>query len=209
MKINELLQKSPIAKIDKNTQLSNWAISKISGYSLGKIDRVYQNSTILRKLMKFSKIFTDVKVSIITKDSIFRFPLTPSQINVNGNDLIIDEFDTIKGKINRINDISLMQISFNSFFPSQYYPFSDDYTNFGVTCVNKINSLKYQKTKVKLVITGIGIVLDCYISKFSPNTSNDGDIEYSIEFTEAKDPSIYEDNSYNYTFKPKILDFTK
>lgn len=209
MNIDELLKISNLSMIDKKSQLSWWAISKISGFGYGEINKIYQNSNVFRKINKFSNIFKTIRVSIVMDNKIFKFPITPNKIVINGNDLILEEFDTIKGKINRINDISLLKINFSSFFPAKYYNFSNDYSNFGVNCVNEINNIKNKRKKCKLIIAGLGLVLDCYISKFSYETSPEDDIYYTIEFTQEKSPNIYDDNSYNYIFKPKMVDFSK
>lgn len=212
--LEKLLQTSSLAVIDPQTQLSEWATSKITGGIASNINQITQNSAIFRKLNAFARIFKEIKVSIAEEKngvelSVFSFPVTPSRINFVGNDNILEEIDTIAGKINYKKDIDFKMINFSSFFPNTYYSFSNDYKYFGMDCVNKVEELKLKETPIKLVITGIGLVLKCYISKFEPNTTPEGDIEYIIEFKEAKDPSIYETQSKYYVFKPEAFNLSK
>lgn len=212
--LEKLLQTSSFANIDPQTQLSEWATNKITGGIASNINQLNQNSAILRKLYSYSRIFKEIKVSIAEEKngvelSIFTFPVTPSNIKFTGNDNIIEEVDTIAGKINYKKDIDFRIVSFSSFFPNTYYSFANDYKYYGIDCVNKVEKLKLKELPIKLVITGIGLVLKCYITKFENNTTPEGDIEYSIEFKEAKDPSIYETQSKYYVFKPETFNLSK
>lgn len=212
--LEKLLQTSSLAKIDPQTQLSEWATDKITGGIASNINQLTQNNPVLRKLYSFSRILKEIKVSIAEEKngvelSIFTFPVTPSNIKFVGNDNIIEEVNTIAGKINYKKDIDFRIVSFSSFFPNTYYSFSNNYKYFGIDCVNKVDELKLKETPIKLVITGIGLVLKCYISKFEHETSPEGDINYTIEFKEAKDPSIYETQSKHYVFKPEAFNLSK
>lgn len=212
--LEKLLQTSSLANIDPQTQLSEWATDKITGGIASNVNQLTQNNALLRKINAFARIFKEIKVSIAEEKngvelSIFTFPITPSNIKFVGNDNVIEEVDTIAGKINYKKDIDFRIVSFSSFFPNTYYSFSNDYKYFGIDCVNKVNDLKLKETPIKLVITGIGLVLKCYISKFEHETSPEGDINYTIEFKEAKDPSIYETESKYYVFKPEAFNLSK
>ncbi|WP_349763626.1 hypothetical protein [Fusobacterium sp. SYSU M8D902] len=212
--LEKLLQTSSLAKIDPQTQLSEWATNKITGGIASNINQIVQNTPLLRKLYSFVRIFKEIKISIAEEKngvelSIFTFPVTASNIKFIGNDNTIEEVDTIAGKINYKKDIDFKVVGFSSFFPNTYYSFSNDYKYFGIDCVNKVDELKLKETPIKLVITGVGLVLKCYISKFEYNTTPEGDINYSIEFEEAKDPSIYETQSKNYVFKPEAFNLSK
>lgn len=215
--MNEALEKlfstSTLSRIDPKTQLSEWATEKITGGIAGNVNKILQNSPLLSKVYAFAKIFKEIKVSIAEEKngielSIFSFPIVPANINF-GAENIIEKVDTIAGKINYLKDIDFNVISFSSFFPSTYYPFSNNYEAFGIDCVNKVEELKRKDLPIKLVITGIGLVLKCYITKFEYNTTPEGDIEYTIEFQEAKDPSIYETTSKYYSFKPQAFNLSK
>ena len=212
--LEKLLQTSSLANIDPQTQLSEWVTNKITGGIASNVNQLTQNNALLRKINAFAKIFKEIKVSIAEEKngvelSIFTFPITPANINFIGNDNIIEEVDTIAGKINYKKDIDFRIVSFSSFFPASYYSFANDYKYFGIDCVSKVEELKLKELPIKLVITGVGLVLKCYISKFESNTTPEGDIEYSIEFKEAKDPSIYETQSKYYVFKPEAFNLSK
>lgn len=212
--LEKLLQTSSLAKIDPQTQLSEWATDKITGGIASNINQLTQNNSMFRKVNSFARIFKEIKVSIAEEKngvelSIFTFPITPSKIKFVGNDNIIEEVDTIAGKINYKKDIDFRIVTFSSFFPNNYYSFSNNYKYFGIDCVNKVDELKLKEIPIKLIITGIGLVLKCYISKFEHETSPGGDIEYTIEFKEAKDPSIYEIESKHYVFKPEAFNLSK
>lgn len=215
--VNEALERlknsSLLGKTDPKTQLSGWAIEKITGGLASNINSLLNNSSMMDKVYAFSKIMKTIKVSIAEEKngvelSIFNFPITPYKINF-GADNILETADTIAGKINYLKDVDFHSISFNSFFPSVYYPFSSNYEMFGIDCANTLEKLKIKGTPLKLVITGIGLVLSVYIKKFDYNTTAEGDIEYSIEFQEAKDPSIYENPSKFYSFKPEAFNLSK
>lgn len=212
--LEKLLQTSSLANIDPQTQLSEWVTNKITGGIASNVNQLTQNNALLRKINAFAKVFKEIKVSIAEEKngvelSIFTFPITPSNIKFVGNDNVIEEVDTIAGKINYKKDIDFRIVSFSSFFPASYYSFANDYKYFGIDCVNKVEELKLKELPIKLVITGVGLVLKCYISKFESNTTPEGDIEYSIEFREAKDPSIYETQSKYYVFKPEAFNLSK
>lgn len=215
--INQALEKlkstSLLANIDPKTQLSEWATQKITGGIASNVARITQNNQLLRKVYNFSKIFKEIRISIVEEKngieiSIFSFPIIPAKIEFTGNN-IVKEVDTIAGKINYLKDTNFHTISFSSFFPDKYYPFSKNFEIFGINCTNKIEELKIKKIPLKLVITGIGIVQKVYITKFEYNTTSDGDIEYNIEFKEARDPSVYETISKNYSFKPSAFNLNK
>ena len=211
--MEKLLSTSTLSRIDPKTQLSEWATEKITGGIAGNVNKILQNSPLLSKVYAFAKIFKEIKVSIAEEKngielSIFSFPIVPANINF-GAENIIEKVDTIAGKINYLKDIDFNVISFSLFFPSTYYPFSNNYEAFGIDCVNKVEELKRKDLPIKLVITGIGLVLKCYITKFEYNTTPEGDIEYTIEFQEAKDPSIYEITSKYYSFKPQAFNLSK
>lgn len=215
--INEALERlkktSSLARIDPKTQLSEWATLKITGGVASNINSLLGKTGLLNKIYAFSKIMRNINISIAEEKngvelSIFSFPLVPAKINFTANN-IEETVDTIAGKINYLKDTDFHKISFNSFFPAVYYPFSNNYEMFGMTCVNTLEEMKLKKTPLKLVITGIGIVQKVYITKFEYNTTSEGDIEYTIEFKEAKDPSIYENTSKTYSFKPSAFDLSK
>lgn len=107
--LERILQTSSLSVVDPQTQLSEWATSKITGGIASNINQITQNSALFRKLNTFARIFKEIKVSIAEENngvelSVFSFPVTPSRINFVGNDNIIEEVDTIAG--NR-NDIEL------------------------------------------------------------------------------------------------------
>lgn len=215
--VNEALERlkktSILAKTDPKTQLSQWATQKITGGIASDINSILGNSGLLNKIYAYSKIMRDIKISIAEERngvelSIYSFPIVPSNIKFSANN-IEQTVDTIAGKINYLKDTDFHTISFSSFFPSVYYPFSSNYELFGIDCAKRIEEMKIKKTPLKLVITGIGIVQKVYITKFEYNTTSEGDIEFSIEFKEAKDPSIYENQSKNYTFKPSAFNLSK
>lgn len=215
--INQALEKlkknSLLSQIDPKTQLSAWSTSKITGGIAKNVDGLIQNNSLLRKVYSFSKILKEIRVSIVEEKfgvelSVFTFPLTPAKIDFTGNN-IEKEVDTIAGKINYLKDTDFHTFSFSSFFPAVYYPFSNSFEMFGIDCAKKIEEFKMKKTPLKIVITGIGIVQKVYITKFQYNTTSEGDIEYSIEFKEARDPSIYETESKSYSFKPSAFNLDK
>lgn len=215
--INEMLtnlkENSLLAKIDPKTQLSEWATEKITGGIASNVTKLIQNNPLLRKVYAFAKVFKEIRISIVEEQngvelSIFSFPITPAKIDFTGNN-IEKEVDTIAGKINYLKDTDFHTIAFSSFFPDKYYPFSKKFEIFGINCANKIEELKIKKTPLKLVITGLGIVHKVYITKFQYSTTSEGDIEYSIEFKEARDPSVYETTSKNYSFKPSAFNLNK
>lgn len=211
--LESLKKNSLLSQIDPKTQLSGWATSKITSGVASSVNGLMQNSSLLRKVYSFSKIMRDIRVAIVEEKfgielSVFTFPLTPSKIDFTGNN-IEKEVDTIAGKINYLKDTDFHTITFSSFFPSVYYPFSNSFEMFGMDCVKKLEEFKIKKSPLKIVITGLGIVQKVYITRFSYNTTSEGDIEYSIEFKEARDPSIYEVESKHYSFKPSAFNLDK
>lgn len=204
--ISKVLQTSSLAKIDPVTQLSEWATLKITGGLASTINQINQNSPLVQKLCAISAIFKEIRISIKSDEvgETFYFPITPSTINLNGKDNELVRIDTIAGKVNYKKDITLQTISFSSFFPNTYYSFSDSYKHFGPDCIEQLEKFQRAEKPITLIITGMGIVMDCYITKFEKNTSPENDIYYSIEFEEAKDPIIYEQEKNDvYVFKPK------
>lgn len=215
--VNETLERlkkiSPLAKTDPKTQLSHWATQKITNGTASEINSILANNELVNKVYAFSKVMKDIRVSIAEEKngielSVFSFPITPYKINFSANN-IEQSVNTIAGKINYLKDTDFHVISFSSFFPAVYYPFSDNYELFGIDCANTLEEMKLKKSPLKIVITGIGIVQKVYITKFEYNTTSEGDIEFTIEFKEAKDPSIYENESKNYTFKPSAFNLSK
>lgn len=205
--LERLKNESSLAQINPQTQLSEWALSKISGLAAGEVNKIFTNSALAGKVMKFVKTIKQQHINIIEEKngvelSIFRFPIVPANIKVS-NGYRTEVIDTIAGKINYFKSKELKEISFSSFFPSVFYPFSEDIRKFGWSYAEEIERLCASGVPIKLVITGMGLVIKCYVKEFSPETTTEGDVEYSIKFEEARDPSIYETESKYYTYKPE------
>lgn len=209
--MNEILERlkseSSLARIDPKTQVSEWALSKISGLGAGEVNKIFSNIPMYDKVRGFINVLKTMRVSIVEEKngveiSIFRFPITPTDIKISDG-IETETIETIAGKINYFKSKALKTIGFSSFFPSVYYNFSGDYTKFDWVCVEEIERLRSMQEPIKLVITGVGLVQRCYVTKFDKNTTPEGDVEFEIEFQEARDPSIYEEKSKYYTYKPE------
>ena len=85
---------------------------------------------------------------------------------------------------------ALKSISFSSFFSDKNYSFKRDKYIDKWKCINNIELLKKSKQHIKVMITNTEIGTDkdfiCFIEDFNYNTTPSGDIEYSINFKEAR-----------------------
>lgn len=209
--LEQLKNISPLANINPQTQMSQWAINKITGISASKINRALQDSKILNKITSFANALKTVDIYILEENGIeaqapfknlYKFPIVPAEINITDG-LETEKIGTLLGKLNYIKYKNLREISFTSIFPGNYYEFSKDFSSFDWSCVNAIQQIIDKGTPIKLIITGLGIVLVSYITKFNKITDGDGDISYSITFEEARDPNVLEINlNANTKFKP-------
>ncbi|MGL6114413.1 MAG: hypothetical protein ACRC1R_05180 [Cetobacterium sp.] len=202
---------SPLANINPQTQMSQWAINKITGIGAHEINKALQNSKILNKITTFANILKSVDIYILEENSseleapfknLYKFPIVPSIINISDG-VETEKIDSLIGKLNYIKNKNLREISFSSIFPGNYYDFSKDFSSFDWSCVNIIQEIIDKGKPIKLVITGLGIVLTSYITKFDKVTEGDGDISYTITFEEARDPKVLEiDVNIKSKFKP-------
>lgn len=209
--IETLIKNSSLAVIDPKTQMSQWAISKITGVGANGVNRALQNNALFQKVMSFSKILKDINIYIsdvttstidISFNNLYKFPLTPDVIYIS-DDITTEKIETIAGVMNYVKNKELKIIEFSSFFPGNYYDFSNDYSLFDISCVNHIENIRDNEIPIKLVITGIGISMLSYITTFEKNTTAEGDIEYRIVFEQARDPEVLELNlDINNKFKP-------
>lgn len=210
--IENLKKNSSLAVIDPQTQMSQWAINKITGVGAGEVNKILQNNDLFQKVMSFSKILKDVNIYISDVDSsavdisfnnLYKFPITPDVIYVS-DDITTEKIETIVGIMNYVKNKELKIIEFSSFFPGTYYEFSNDYSLFDISCVNHIENIRNKEIPIKLVITGIGISMLAYVTTFEKNTTSEGDIEYRIVFEQARNPEILELNlDINNKFKPE------
>lgn len=209
----EILKKnSSLAVIDPQTQMSQWAINKITGLGAGEINKVLQNNELYQKVMSFSKILRDVNIYIsdasinsidVSFNNLYKFPVTPDLIYIS-DDLTTEKIETISGVMNYVKNKELKIVEFSSFFPATYYEFSNDYSLFDISCVNRIENIRDKEIPIKLVITGIGISMLAYVTIFEKNTTSEGDIEYRIVFEQARNPEILELNlDISNKFKPE------
>ena len=210
--IETLKKNSSLAKIDPQTQMSQWAINKITGVGAGEINQILQNRELFQKVMSFSKVLKDVNIYIsdvstntidISFNNLYKFPITPDLIYISDG-MTTEKIETIAGIMNYVKNKELKLIEFSSFFPGTYYEFSNDYSLFDISCVNHIENIRDKETPIKLVITGIGISMLSYITTFEKNTTSEGDIEYRIVFEQARNPEILELNlDVSNKFKPE------
>lgn len=200
--IDLLKKNSPLGVIDPQTQMSQWAINKITGAGAEQLNKIIQNSELFNKIMSFSKILKEVNIYITEADNnstdialnnLYKFPIIPEQIFISDGN-VTEQIETINGIMNYTKNKELKRIEFSSFFPANYYEFSLDYTKFDIACVNHINSIASKETPIKLVITGLGINMLAYIKTFEIDTEASGDINYRIAFEQARNPEILELN---------------
>lgn len=202
---------SPLANINPQTQMSQWAINKITGIGAGEINKALQNSEILNKVIAFGNTLKSVDIYILEETSsefeapfknLYKFPIVPAALTISDG-LETEKVDSLVGKLNYIKNKNLREISFSSIFPGNYYDFSKNFSSFDWSCVNIIQDIINKEKPIKLVITGLGIVLTSYITKFDKITEGDGDISYNITFEQARDPKVLEiDLDIKSKFKP-------
>lgn len=129
-------------------------------------------------------------IYLIQNNKKFRLPVVPSSFELNKSKLNTTENIAQFGEISMIGKNALITISFESFFPNQYYSFCS-YKDFPkpYDCVTLVDS--FMDAPVRLMITGANINTLFTIESFKYGENDGtGDVNYSIDFKEYKKATV-------------------
>ncbi len=135
-----------------------------------------------------------VHLSINNNEEVIQLPVPPEEYSVtspwnNG------QVDGLQRSINRIGTRSLCSLDIKSFFPSanHNYPFLQNTQMWGMEYVETIERWRSLRIPVRIVIvdtTGEKVVnMAVTIDDFQYGMKTDGDIFYTLKFTEFALPS--------------------
>ena len=115
-----------------------------------------------------------------------KFPVLPSAFTVTKPQKN-DTFETIsQGELKLIGLTGLKSISFSSFFPVRDYPFLRDRSDTGFGYVYTIDTWIARRVPMRLIITDTPINMAVVIDSFEYTVKSDGDLAYTINFSEFK-----------------------
>lgn len=121
----------------------------------------------------------------------FQLPVNPEAIDYSNpygiNTLTIASL----GEVSIPGERGLKQISFSSFFPRDYNPSYCEYEGFMAPSewFSHIQTWRYARKPIRLIITGTNINIEMYISEFDVQPEKagaPGDIYYSMTFIEHR-----------------------
>ena len=134
-------------------------------------------------------------------DNVLRFPVTPSEVALNGSS------DISTQKINNLGEVSLFSgkklktANINSFFPNKVYSFCN-YSDFEAPYeyVKKIESWLNNGDKLRYVVTGMNINIPVIISSFEYlKKDGTGDVYFSLSLIESVPLNVSKTNNSNKT----------
>ena len=120
-------------------------------------------------------------------DNVLRFPVTPSEIALNGSS------DISTQKINNLGEISLFSgkklktTNINSFFPNKVYNFCN-YSDFEppYEFVKRIEGWLSNGDKLRYIVTGMNINIPVIITSFEyMEKDGTGDVYFNLSLTES------------------------
>ena len=128
----------------------------------------------------------DIYLSINNREQVMKFPVLPSAFTVTKPQKN-DTFETIsQGELKLIGLTGLKSISFSSFFPVRDYPFLRDRSDTGFGYVYTIDTWIARRVPMRLIITDTPINMAVVIDSFEYTVKADGDLAFSISFSEFK-----------------------
>lgn len=119
-------------------------------------------------------------------NEIFRFPVVPMPLGVEGEAGIDSVSITAKGKVNVYAGIEPASIQLESFFPRVYYPYCN-YRDFPTPgkCVELIEKWMHSGAKLRFIVTNTDINMEVIIASFSHKFQDGtGNIYYSMKLSE-------------------------
>lgn len=136
-----------------------------------------------------------VIITDLTTSEVHIMPVTPEKVTVGyrGNFSSYDVLDI--GEVKVPSGVQLSSISFDSFFPNSFdcelgYVHVEDYKDSKILH-DKIERIKIDGRKARVMITNSPINFDCYVESFDCNFQEfTGRIYYSIKFIQAKDLEV-------------------
>lgn len=132
----------------------------------------------------------DIFISVDNANDVIQLPIPPQEVEVSTGKNNTT-FSALTEELIIIGNDTLENISFSSFFPSKYYPFSRDRKYLGFEYVNKILSWKSSKKIIRLIVNNTNINTDVVIDSFDYRTQDaTGDVYYSISFTKYKKADV-------------------
>lgn len=124
-------------------------------------------------------------------------PITPEKFELK-TEHNSQTFETLEvGELVVLGKRKAEKLSFSSFFPDNFYEFSNSYAS-AYSFVNSIIEMKNLNKPVRVMITGTNINKMFYISSFNyEEKDGTGDIYYSIDFIESREKNIPNANYEN------------
>ena len=120
-------------------------------------------------------------------DNVLRFPVTPSEVALNGNSEISTQKINGLGEVSLFSGKKLKTANINSFFPNKVYSFCN-YSDFEAPYeyVNRIENWMNNGDKLRYIVTGMNINIPVVISSFEYSEKDGtGDVYFSLSLIES------------------------
>ena len=134
-------------------------------------------------------------------DNVLRFPVTPSEVALNGNSEISTQKINGLGEVSLFGGKKLKTANINSFFPNKVYSFCN-YSDFEAPYeyVKKIESWLSNGDKLRYIVTGMNINIPVIISSFEYlEKDGTGDVYFSLSLIESVPLNVSKTNNSNKT----------
>ena len=132
-------------------------------------------------------------------DNVLRFPVTPSEVALNGNSEISTQKINGLGEVSLFSGKKLKTANINSFFPNKVYSFCN-YSDFEAPYEydKKIESWLNSGDKLRYIVTGMNINIPVIISSFEYlEKDGTGDVYFSLSLIESVPLNISKTNNNN------------
>lgn len=151
--------------------------------------------------------FKDSNVYIERLDSdkgqdVYKFPIVPVDFQLS-SPFKKKKVQTVTDFLSFMEKRDLQSISWSSFFPGNFYIFSKENKYFSWDYVRALEEIRDLKVPVRLVITRAGIVMEGYITEFTPKNEANEDVSYSLTFEQRKKIEVKSIVAGTTYYKPK------
>lgn len=120
---------------------------------------------------------------------LFHFPVVPGEFDLSAQNEN-EKISTPAAAVKFIREHGLRSVSWSCFFPSKSYSFSKNNELSEWDCYEVIEKIRKLKEPIELVITGTRINFEVIIESFDITLEANGDLAYSISFSEFEYPKI-------------------
>lgn len=194
---NETLRKFFRGKDELETILSKFFPSESTINSREALEKFTNTDIFLKK----GKLYEGGEI-------LFHFPVVPGEFSLQAQNEN-EKVSTPAGAIKFIREHGLRAVSWSCFFPSKGYSFSKNNELSEWDCYEEIEKIRKMGEPIELVVTGTRINFEVLIESFDVTLEANGDLAYTITFSEFKYPQVDTEINEKDYWKPEQTEEVK